>query len=319
MTELSKPYPHTVEAIYSVIKKRSREGGDSVGVNMSQAASECGRQIWYKLRWACAPEVIDAQRQRRFETGGIEETRLLDDLEAAGVNVQRYDIEGEQFKAILADGWLRGKIDAFAIGVPENPNALLVVECKSHNDNNFKKLLKHAPPNGDGLIESKFDHYVQCQLYMHARAVSRALYLAVNKNDDAIYSERVKYDHAFATMIEGRIKHIVASDSAPARAYGDPNSKSAFICKWCPARPQCHEKAFARSNCRTCLHASFEDGAVVRCTFYDKVLAYKEQQEGCDKHLYLPDLVPGEQVDAGDRWVNYSMPDGSEWIDGEKK
>ena len=40
------------------------------------------------------------------------------------------------------------------------------------------------------------------------------------------------------------------------------------------------------------------------------------QQAGCAMHLYVPDLVPGEQIDAGEDWVSYRLRDGAEWRDG---
>jgi hypothetical protein len=53
--------------------------------------------------------------------------------------------------------------------------------------------------------------------------------------------------------------------------------------------------------------------------FFDKELEYNEQQKGCPKHLYLPSLVPGEQIDANEknRWVKYKLADGQIWVDGE--
>lgn len=316
MTPLPEPIQHTVDAIYKAIAKRNR-GGDSLGVPMSQCANECDRQTWYALRWAAPPETIDGQKQRRFETGSIEEDRLLNDLEAAGVKVERIDpATGKQFKVELADGWLRGKIDGRGENIPEAPRSPHVIECKSHKEKSFKELLKHAPPKGEGLRRSKPDHFAQVQCYMHALTLGRALYIAVNKNDDAIYTERVAYDHTFVTVLEARIRRIVASDRAPPRLHDDPASKAAFACAWCPALTLCHERAFARVNCRTCISAEFLDGAVVRCAETGKVRNYDEQQGGCALHLFLPDLVPAEQIDAGDRWVKYRLENGGEWING---
>ncbi len=44
----------------------------------------------------------------------------------------------------------------------------------------------------------------------------------------------------------------------------------------------------------------------------------QEQAEGCPAHLFLPGLVPGEQVDASeeDETVTYKLRDGSVWVDG---
>lgn len=310
MTALPEPISHTVLAIWDGYEKRSHHS-DSLGIPMSQVDEECERKLWYGLHWASPPEQITGQKQRRFDTGNIEEDRLLDDLTNAGVIVERFDPStGKQFRVQLASGWLRGKMDGRAVNVPEAPKTVHVVECKSHNDKSFKDLLKKK------LLLAKPDHYAQCQAYMHAEHLTRCLYIAVNKNTDEIYCERVEYDHAFAVRLESKVDRIVKTSQAPARLFEDVTSKAAFPCSWCPARPQCHEGEWARKNCRTCLSSEFLDGAVVRCALWGKELDYKEQQAGCGSHLFLPSLVPGEQVDANEaeRWVKYKLADGSEWI-----
>ena len=45
-------------------------------------------------------------------------------------------------------------------------------------------------------------------------------------------------------------------------------------------------------------------------------MSRRDQEAGCAAHLYIPDLVRGEQLDAGEDWVSYRLPDGSEWRDG---
>src|SRR5674476_627481 len=308
MAELPEPISHTVLAIYSAYETRAGSFGDSRGVPMSQVANECERSIWYSLRWCSNPEKITGQKQSIFDTGIAWEERLLDDLELIGCQVDRLDpATGAQFRVELADGWLRGKLDGQVLGLPEAPKTLHVVETKSHNNKSFKELTKKK------LKEGKPAHYTQCQLYCHARGLTRCFYYAVNKDTDERYTERVEYDHAFCLRLEAKVARIVKSDRAPSRLFEDPTSKAAFACGWCPAKPQCHEGAWARRNCRTCISASLEDGAVVRCALKDIELDYKAQQAGCGSHLYLPDLVAGEQVDASEseRWVKYKMADGS--------
>jgi hypothetical protein len=315
MPQLPEPISHTVLAIWEAYEAKARNG-DSLGVPMSQVANECERAIWYSLRWASPPEQTTGQKQRRFATGNIEEDRLLTDLENAGVIVERLDpATGQQFRVALANGWLRGKMDGRALNVPEAPKTLHVVEIKSHNDKSFKDLIKKK------LQQSKPDHYAQCQNYMHAEHLTRCLYLAVNKNTDELYCERIEYDAIYAMRLEAKVERIVRADTAPPKLFEDVNSKAAFACGWCPAKAQCHEGEFARKNCRTCLSSSFEPGAIVRCTLLDKELSYQEQQAGCHSHLYLPSLVHGEQIDADEqeRWVKYNMADGSVWVDGESK
>jgi hypothetical protein len=42
---------------------------------------------------------------------------------------------------------------------------------------------------------------------------------------------------------------------------------------------------------------------------------------GCPDHLYIPELVPGRQIDADPdaMTVTYAMPGNTTFIDGEKK
>ena len=39
----------------------------------------------------------------------------------------------------------------------------------------------------------------------------------------------------------------------------------------------------------------------------------RDQEVGCAAHLYTPDLVLREQVDAGEGWVSYRPADGTAW------
>jgi hypothetical protein len=52
------------------------------------------------------------------------------------------------------------------------------------------------------------------------------------------------------------------------------------------------------------------------CARHDVPLTRQAQEQGCAAHLYIPALVHGEQVDAGEDWVSYRLPDGTEWRDG---
>lgn len=318
MVNLPEPISHTVLAVYSAYEKNARHG-DSLGVPISQVADECERKLWYAFRFASPPRQEDnpGRKESIFATGRYWEERLLDDLESIGCQVERVDpATGRQFRVELVNGWLRGKLDGQVLGFPEAPKTLHVVETKSHNNKSFKELQKKK------LQLAKPDHYAQCQLYCHGQHLTRCFYYAVCKDNDERYIERIEYDAAFCLRLEAKVDRIVRANAAPPKLFEDPLSKAAFPCSWCASRPQCHEGEFARKNCRTCLSSEFLDGAVVRCALWDKELDYKEQQAGCKSHLFLPSLVPGEQVDASekDRWVKYRMADGSEWVNaGEVK
>ena len=79
MTQLPEAINHTISAIYDAYEaKGSDHSGDSRGVPMSDVANECERAVWYGFSWASFPEKIDGVKQSRFDTGLLEEKRLLE-------------------------------------------------------------------------------------------------------------------------------------------------------------------------------------------------------------------------------------------------
>jgi GTP cyclohydrolase II len=313
MVAIPAPISHTVLAIDAATAAEAQaDAWDSAGIPMSSVGDPCDRALWYLLRWAAEPEQMTGPKARRLRGGRIFEPLILDGLAMTGADVRRIDpATGKQYAVALAGGWLRGRMDAVATGIIEAPKAEHVVEGKAMNERAFKDLEKK------GLRDAKHDHYAQVQLYMHGSGIHRCLYLALSKNTDELYAERVAYDPAFALALVARVERIVAAQRPPVRLHDDPSSKSAFACQWCRARPQCHEAAFSRANCRTCLHSSLADGGRVICERGGRALSYEQQQAGCPAHRYVPDLVPGEQVDViGDDVVIYRLADGSEWRDG---
>jgi hypothetical protein len=73
----------------------------------------------------------------------------------------------------------------------------------------------------------------------------------------------------------------------------------------------------ARRNCRTCLSSTPVEGGF-HCNRFKQVNDPHLQRKGCSLHLYIPALVPGEQVDVSEdgHQVSYKMRDGSAWVDG---
>jgi len=211
----------------------------------------------------------------------------------------------------MARGFLRGKADGRCIGVIEAPKADHVLEVKSAKAADWRGVKRH------GLAKHKPDHWHQLHIGMAALGVTRGLYVMVNKDTEEILTERLHLDVEVATQQELRVERLVDSDDAPVRISDKADS---FACRFCKHKAVCHEGAFARRHCRTCLHFSFTSEGNGHCSRFEKPLRPKSQSQGadCPAHLYLPDLVPGEQIDAcaESETIKYQMPDGTEWTDG---
>ena len=106
----------------------------------------------------------------------------------------------------------------------------------------------------DGVQKAKPLHYVQMQVYMHGTNVDRALYVAVCKDDDRLYVERVRYNPDVATKAVARGQRIALADRMPPPVSTDPTW---YQCRFCPAHGFCHKAEPTRhANCRTCAHSS---------------------------------------------------------------
>jgi hypothetical protein len=305
MAPIPPPTSHTVQAIYDAYAASNSEY-EAIGISAGTIGKECSRAIWYDFRYVSPPEKLEGRKIRIFRRGDIEETRIIEDLESVGAVVT-----DRQAKVRAVGGHIRGKIDGQVSGLTEAPKTVHVLECKSSNDKNFKPLKKN------GVEKAKPEHYATMQLYMHLRGLDRAFYACTNKNDEEYYSERVKYDAAAALRLLAKGESIIRSDDPPAKISEKPDF---FMCKWCRHAPVCHEGAWPRVNCRTCLRSTPEmsGDAAWSCSRWNKPLSLEEQKAGCPTHLFLSGLVPGAQVDSSDEeeWVSYVLKDGTTWRDG---
>ena len=133
----------------------------------------------------------------------------------------------------------------------------------------------------------------------------RALYIAVNKDTDEIYTERVEYSKSTAQAIVDKAKAIIQSVEPPQRISNDA---SWYECKWCDYSAMCHGSAVPEPTCRSCVHATPEMDGDARwsCAKRKFNLSFDEQLRGCDTHRYIPSLLGfAHVVDATDEHVTY--------------
>lgn len=260
----------------------------------SLLGSKCDRWLWLSFRLAVI-EQFKGRTLRLFRRGQDEENTVVSDLRAVGFDVTRRQ-DRVDFGAHVS-----GSIDGVVTGVPESPVKPHVLEIKTHNEKSFNDLEKN------GVEKSKPQHFVQMQIYMAGLGIDRAFYYAVCKNDDRIYTERVRFDPAMAEKYIARGKRLALDDRMPPPISTDP---SWYECKMCAGHNFCHKsKSTKEVNCRTCAHATAKDDGTWLCEQYDHTLTFDEQLTGCSAHVLHPDLVPWKYTPA-EQGVVWHTPHG---------
>lgn len=232
-----------LEAIDAAIVN-AQEKGQRSHLGASSIGDKCARKLWYGFRWATETRK-PAQLLRLFNRGHLEEDRFVGWLRAAGIDVWQNDpATGKQYRFTGYKGHFCGEIDGVGAGILDQPYLL---EFKTHNDASFKSLVLN------GVEVDKEMHYVQMQIYMGEFGLTQALYLAINKNTDAIYDEVVPFNEKVYQKYVTRAAMIIDSPEPPPRISRDA---SWYECKWCDHRAVCHTTVAPLINCRTCAHST---------------------------------------------------------------
>jgi hypothetical protein len=231
---------------------------------------------------------------RLFETGDLEEARLVGELRAIGCTVHDRDEHGNQFEVRDIGGHFSGHMDGCALGVLEAPKTWHVLEFKTHNAKSYAHLLSH------GVKASKPQHYAQMMVYMGLTKMTRALYLAKNKDTDDLYGERVRYDPTEFKALMDRARMIISSNQAPERCAGRCDD---FRCRMCDAQAICWDVGISSVtpalpvpyiSCRQCCHATPEvdtEHGRWSCAKHRMTISRPKQLEACPDHLCLPTLI----------------------------
>lgn len=303
MAPIPPPPTPTIDAIYAAYVADADDGfRDHLGASI--IGKECRRALWYDFRWVTR-RTFSGRMLRLFDTGLREEGRLIRDLRRTGATVLDADPEtGRQWQVSALGGHFGGSLDAVATGLLEAPKTWHVVEFKTHSVKSFATLKK------DGVERAKPQHCAQMQIYMHLTGITRALYVAVCKDTDELHIERARADPAAGQRLMAKAKRVIDAPRAPSRISDDP---AWWQCRLCDHHNHCHGDRPAERHCRTCLHSTPVEGGW-HCARRDLALSSGEQRQGCRLHLFVPDLVHGEQVDAGDSWVSYRLADGTVWV-----
>jgi CRISPR/Cas system-associated exonuclease Cas4 (RecB family) len=242
---------------------------------ISGIGEKCPRKLWYSFRWV-ADEEITPRQNRLFSRGHREEPIVITDLLNAGVSVH-----SSQITAVTGHGHIKGHPDGICEGVPDSPATPHLLEIKTANDANFKKMKTH------GIKTAKPEYYAQVQCYMKLFKLRRTLFIVVNKNTDERYYERIKYSAKDATLLISRAIEIITTEEIPPKI----GSKVWYECKWCKFYAVCQLGAEPNHNCRTCTHIEMRDEGVWACSLNGEWLPTAKQRKACKNYKMMHQLA----------------------------
>jgi len=298
------PINPLIEAAYKW-RERTTPQEHRPHLGASLIGDECKRKLWYVFRHVQTPS-FEGRVLRLFDTGNRAEARFVEELRGIGCEVWEVDPNtGKQIHIEQLGGHFSGSLDGIAKAKKGTPAYATmggkphVTEFKTHGDKSFTALEK------DGVMKSKPLHFAQMQVYAHLMKIERWLYMAVNKNTDALYIERGETEHKCAEYMIDKAGVVITSQNPP---EGISDNAAWYQCKFCDFNGSvCHGKKLPEVNCRTCLHSTpdIKTGGW-HCSCH--CCGIKEAEgmvcAGID-HLFIPDLVPLKQVNAGADYVEY--------------
>jgi hypothetical protein len=302
LTKFTPDQSILVQAIYDWHKTDGDAEAPRGYLGASIIGHECERYLWYNFRQCIKPE-FDGRLYRLFDRGDVEEARMSKDLRNIGCTMHEVDPDtGEQFAVSAFGGHFSGHTDGAVLGVPEAPKTWHVPEFKTHNAKSFAKLEK------EGVKNSKPMHYAQMMVYMGLTGMIRALYLACNKDTDALYSERIRYNSTEFQNLMDKAERIIFAQDPPERAFPRPDC---WGCKFCDAKALCwptdNKVNLPWVSERMCIHATPErDGT------------WSHANDCKDGHILMPCFIHfAEPVDAGDNHIEYKNNDSDiVWAQG---
>ena len=312
MAAITDPRQRTVDAIYRQYEAR-QGNGFRPHLGASLIGHPCRRYLWLMFRWARAAS-FSGRMLRLFQRGQLEEQVFVSDLRAAGVEVWEVDpATGQQFRVESFGGHFSGSLDGVALGLLEAPATAHLLEFKTHNTKSFATLVKN------GVQKAKPQHYAQMQTYMGRMGLTRAYYMAVNKDTDEIYAERIRFDRAAFDAIMDKAEAVIFAPEPLERISNDP---SWYQCKTCDMYEICHGQDVPAVNCRTCAHATPQRDGTWLCERHNKILSTEDQQHACQAHRFIPALLSHiasvEDASQEDNWVRYKRhADGAQFTNGQ--
>ena len=236
---------------------------------------DCHRYLWSVFRWL-KQDVSgkDGRMQRLFNRGHREEERFIEWLRGIGFQIWDRNENGDQFRVAAVGGHFGGSLD----GVNRAPDKYSIFEpmlCEfktSGTGAGFNDLSKL------GVKVAKPQHYDQMCTYGKHYGFRYALYLCINKNDDALYVEIVPLDWRVGEASERKATQIVVAEYPPPKIS---DNLSFHKCKFCTFAGICHENEEPERNCRSCRFAKPAQEGQWHCKNFNQLIPKDYIPKGC--------------------------------------
>ena len=288
-------------------------GGSVVG-------RECERQLWFDFRWVLQNH-FDADTLARFADGHASEKTISDRLKAIqGVTLWAENEKGEQYGFEELGGHLRGHLDGVIKGLLQAPKTTHVWVHKAVNERKWRSLQAKKEKWGEKQTLEQWDpvYYAQAQIYMGQSKLKRHYLTVATPGSRDITSCHTDFHPAAYKRLMEKAKRIVFSPIPL-----EPISKKPdyYICRWCSYKDMCFGEQVAQVNCRTWAHITPKTNGTWFCEFHKKTLTNKEQRSGCNKHVFIPALIPFGTVTDMDQEANtitYKTEGGTQFINANE-
>lgn len=283
-----------VDDIYCAIANKNKKSWVRRHLGASQIGTPCKRALWYALHWCSIPSsASDGRILRLFETGQLEEERIITNLKDIGVCI-------ESTQAYYHDAeypMISGSCDGIAYGFKEYPEERVLLEFKTSNTKSFKCLCQN------GIKEEKYQHYVQINLYLLWSGLKRALYIVVCKETDELYAEWVEFDADVANKELNKAKEILLAQKLPDRIE-TAKSEASMPCRFCDYKDICWSQELPLANCRTCLHCGYDtENKCFGCCLGHQFVDSPEITLDC--HRYNPFVLSWMVADISDDYRDF--------------
>jgi hypothetical protein len=175
---------------------------------------------------------------RIFEAGHRFEEMTIRWIRLAGFDLRTHQRNGEQFGFSVADGRFRGHIDGVIVDGPDvGVEYPVLFEHKALKSSSWQDIVKQ------GVKVSKPIYWAQVQVYMAYLAVERTLFVALDKDTQALRYELVAFDPPAAQALSDKAVAVIRAVEARELLPRISDDSDFYICTFCPYRVRCHALA----------------------------------------------------------------------------